>query len=842
MASSLQQVSHASNEQGCRWSQLLTTWTVGAAASLKYAKPQDLPSFPIVGIEKGNSGFSAANLAHANQKPFEHWKPGRIDDSHQAAMLAKDYKMDPLWQPSSSAAGSKAAMLAHQGPGRDWWQPSATKDGGSAAAIAFKSGKGLSPQPYTGVGDQAKKNALLAATSSIKGRQRSGSTPTPAALYPDQENAQKNALGAATFSSRANEASRITHLSKNITPKMFTEHPPIAYEDEDRKHEASLQASAIAMAQKMYAAQEVDDDGNIHLNTEAARAANRQSTSTDNSLQAQALQYLSLQDAAQKLAAERLAKIQNPDETAAFRDYYGYPTQTQQKRQSRMSVRGSRNLGRASSAEPTSMDYDSDDEERATRIRGRQAQLNRQVQEVDQKQAADRKNLLAAAEARVHARMTALDQDVYDKTGRMSQAMVEQWDAKARAKAAANSELRQQNHGKVDIGGGKWMDQSAIEAIAAARIKPTLDDINEKAADQRARDETARLEEEQRRRQVSNEKAREAETKAEQKRIAGMSTQSRYAFSAMLTYVSLAQEKAESKARKEEEKRAAKEEKTREKELAKEEKRRSKDVKALAASGAAAASAAEHRPTSTEIRPTTAETTTTTTTRDVPVAVIPTAVSAPAPVTPVTTTRPDTTRLESDDVFAHEGHDESDYRTPVVLPTIGSTGPRQSVAASRASKETTTTPSTTMEPTSPTSKRQSSGLKGLLSKFKRTPHGVKESNTSEFGGKHAAEARAGGIAAAGGPAAGHDAAADARHQGRDVAGDVSSLESDDDDLYAEPSSEPVVERGRTRSRASLSTNEYEEARDTLAPPVQPANLSSKHGESPNRESKFHEEV
>ena len=56
--------------------------------------------------------------------------------------------------------------------------------------------------------------------------------------------------------------------------------------------------------------------------------------------------------------------------------------------------------------------------------------------------------------------------------------MIEEWDAKARAKASANSEARMENHGRVHIGHGKYMDQADIDAVALARIQPTLDEIN----------------------------------------------------------------------------------------------------------------------------------------------------------------------------------------------------------------------------------------------------------------------------------------------------------------------------------------------------------------------------
>ena len=498
--------------------------------SLKYARPQDLPSFPSVGINPSASAGAAATLAASNQRTVEWWKPGASPSAEKAALLAKDYKMNPLWHPEASTAGSKAALLASRGSGREWWHAQPTKEGHSAAEIAMRN-RNLGPQPYR-MSDDGKKKALLAATLSVKGRKRSGSLPHQEESYPDASRSEFNAFNAATVAdanhyAAAMEASRITHLSDHVNPKMFTEHPPIAWDVENKKHDDSLRASAIAMAKKMYSMQQVDDEGNVTLKSEHAAATTahgRKSTSSNAGadLKTQAMQYLTLQDAAQKLAAERLAKIQTPDESAAFRSYYGYPSRRARGRLSiRRSTRDRASSEGASRGGRSRFDYDSDDEKQARRIRTRQSRFNDQLAEVDHKRETDRKALLAAAEKKVHAQMSALDKKVFDDTGKMSPQMVEEWDAKARARAAANSEARMQHHGKVAIGGGKFLDQSEIDAIAQAKVQPTLDQINDKAEKQRARDEELRLDAEERKRQAQQEKEREAGLKAEAKRTKG---------------------------------------------------------------------------------------------------------------------------------------------------------------------------------------------------------------------------------------------------------------------------------------------------------------------------------
>ena len=114
-----------------------------------------------------------------------------------------------------------------------------------------------------------------------------------------------------------------------------------------------------------------------------------------------------------------------------------------------------------------------------------------------------------------------MDKKVYDETGKYSPAMLEDWDAKARARASANSEARMENHGKVHIGHGKFMDQSEIDAIAQARMQPTLDEINEKTEKRFAEEEERRLELAEERRQQQSEKERAAEIKAGEKASKG---------------------------------------------------------------------------------------------------------------------------------------------------------------------------------------------------------------------------------------------------------------------------------------------------------------------------------
>lgn len=503
----------------------------------------------MVGIDTQSSAGAAALLANQNKKSPEWWKPEQSSAAGKAALLANGYKMAPMWQPEASAAGSKAALLAHRDGGKlNLWQPEASADGHSAATIAMRKAAPSADVDY-GYTDQGRKNAFTAATDahSASRRKRAQSNPPTAPLYPDSKNSARNALGAATLAHSAStrakpqaapvdssrggygamEAARIQH-AKSISRDMYTSAPPVALETEEKKHNDALRASAISMAKKIYDVQQQHIDGasgQSIARTGATAAHSQQPATGEADIKQQAMRYIGIQEAAQKLAQERLSKI-GYDENAAYRSYYGYDQPTRSK----LSMRRGRNRAHSASETAPAQDSDSDEDDfRSRRIRSQMDQFNKQLADVDaKKRENDRKSLLAAAQRKVQAQMQGMDKQIYDKTGKMSSAMVDDWDEKARQRALANSETRMENHGRVHIGNGKWMDQGDIDAIAQARIQPTLDEITEKTDKRRAEDERRRAEEDERRldqeqekRRIRTEKERAAEIKAEEKQGRG---------------------------------------------------------------------------------------------------------------------------------------------------------------------------------------------------------------------------------------------------------------------------------------------------------------------------------
>ncbi|KAH8174204.1 eisosome protein 1 domain-containing protein [Sarocladium implicatum] len=563
-----------------------------AGGRLKYADPKSLPSYPSSGLRSdGAAAGAAASLGWSNQKSIEPWRPDKTSASSAAAALAKDYKMAPSWEPSSDSAGRKAALLAvgsasaalkrpnsptKTSPSKtstsdgNWGNSAATQafnasratadqksdlsHGNSAATQAFNINRSLSVRkaqatPSPTIEDDRSLAAAKGAMSS--NRPRAISTPSQSTLRTTSaadRSSTANALSGAAIAHRASMTSTpvgnagavpVTTMTRN----MFTSNPPVKPEVTEQENNDKIHASAVAMARKMYAHQQrmVDQTQDAQ-----DQAGNRGSG-----------HFVNLQDAAYKQAQERLSKLQGEHiKNREYQEYYGGAQPQSPKRRFSMAAK----LRRKNSS-----DDEFDDHEESQKIRQQMSMFSNKVSQIDEaKRQKDRDAVLAAAQRNVKARLQGMDEKVYRDTGKINPSMTSDWEERAQAAARSHHETRTVNKGKIDIGGGRFMDPEEVQAIASSRVQPVLDDINDKAEAERERrlalkaEEEARKDEEQRRRE------REKEV-------------------ALLNKQAQADEKAQLKAQRDEEKahererkEAEKAKKAEEKRLAKEEKRKSK--------------------------------------------------------------------------------------------------------------------------------------------------------------------------------------------------------------------------------------------------------------------------
>ena len=493
-----------------------------------------MPSYPSLGLREGDAAASAAaSLGWASTKPISHWAPASDTDAHRAATLAKDYKMPPAWQPHPSPAGSKtAAVLAAETAARSDRQPSssalpASIWGSSAANQAFAAGRS-SPRDSAAANAMAtldRQKSLRAARGAMAGSTRPRSTSTPM-TYPDSANAAANALSAANLAHRPAAAAAAAHgADAGASPitkmdrQMYTSNPPVKPEVDDRNREAVLHASAVAMAKRMYSTQQKTFDAATHSSDQGGSRPG--SADSDH---VRPMHFNNLQEAAYRLAQERLAKLHDEHQrNKGYQDYYGAGTSPASP--GRKFTKLGKARRRSSSDSDVALPAAEDDRQRSRQIHKQMSLFSTSLSEVDESQRArDRDALLVAAQRNVKAAMEGMDEKVSRDTGRMTSAKLSEWELRAHATAQARSDERKGGAvaaGKVDLGGGQYMDRERVEEIAAKRVQPLLDEINEKAEMERKRIVALREEQEEKRLEWEAEKARNAEVKEAQRKLKG---------------------------------------------------------------------------------------------------------------------------------------------------------------------------------------------------------------------------------------------------------------------------------------------------------------------------------
>lgn len=520
--------------------------TFDHSVPLKYADPRSLPSFPSTGLAPDSAAASAAaTLGWQNQKSIELWKPDKLSSASAAAVLAKDYKMAPQWEPTPAAAGQKAALLAvgsassalkrqsstpsPKGQHDGWGNSAATQafhasrqqstsgrtstplsHGNTAATQAFNASRSTStrnvPQP-TSSPSQSDKSLMAAKGAMAMRRPRASSTPIEPRDHETAAARSKrtaNALNGASIAHRASMRGRPTAEGGGAVPvttmtrNMFTSHPPVKPEVDEATDAERLHQSAVEMAKKMYNRQQEM--------IEQAKVAHPDDPEKHQPT------YLSLQDAAYKQAQERLAKLQ--DEHIKNRDMQEYYGNAQALPRRRFTV--TNKLRRKNS------DDSFDDRRESEKIRQQMSMFSTKLSEVDKnKRQQDRDALMAAAQRNVKARLQGMDEKVYNETGKVNPTMLSDWEIRAQQTARERHEVRVENKGKVNIGGGMYMNPDEVNAIATKRMQPVLDDINEKAEAERERQIALKLEEEAKQAELERQRERDREVKTLQRQARG---------------------------------------------------------------------------------------------------------------------------------------------------------------------------------------------------------------------------------------------------------------------------------------------------------------------------------
>ncbi|KAK4240461.1 hypothetical protein C8A03DRAFT_41980 [Achaetomium macrosporum] len=491
--------------------------SLGHSGPLRYANAQDLPSYPSPGLKSGDAAASAAATLGWASSPTPPSSPPTGPGSFPA--------------PQPGAPRPQDARLAAGWAQRHQKQPSSPPSlwVSTAANLAFRASK--TPPPNAERLGFSRQNSVHAAKGVMAdSRPRARSTPqTPTEKNSDPFSAGPDALSAATIAHgrpvrsstvSAGEAGAVPYTTMNR--QMFTSHPPVKPEIDEKNHAEVLHASAIAMAKKMYDQQQkmIDSSTRAHARTSSLPSPDTASLLSSRNEEQAPMAYGSLQETAYRLAQERLAKLQEEHQKhGGLQDRYAASSAPHRSRFG--SIKSKLTRKRSSS----DGDLPVEDRRRSEQIRRQMSLLNNRLSEVDEeKSVQDRKALLAAAQRNVKAQLHAMDAKLQSDTGRLPQITMDDWGRKALVAARARFDASNENAGKVDLGGGKFMDRSEVERIAAGKIQPLLDEINQKAEKEQERREEERLAEERRKEEAERDRMREKEIHEIHKKLKGWSS------------------------------------------------------------------------------------------------------------------------------------------------------------------------------------------------------------------------------------------------------------------------------------------------------------------------------
>lgn len=273
-----------------------------------------------------------------------------------------------------------------------------------------------------------------------------------------------------------------------------------------------MHASAIAMAQQMYKVIEKREKENADAGYAAASAHGRGRSTSLMSDEPTPMRFGNLQEAAQRLAQERLAKLHDENyKNREYLDYYGSPGP---------SPRLSKGRFRRRASSDTSLEEGRD-------IRS-QALYSSKMSQIDAKtRQRDRDMLLAVAQRNVQRSLQGIDERVYAQTGRPTPSMMAQETLPmgiAQQRVQHHQQLQQQPQGdKVAIGHGAVVDRSSVDALAFRNVQPVLHQINDQSDAKQARETEIKLDEEEAKRQIEREREREEELKEVDRQLKGRS-------------------------------------------------------------------------------------------------------------------------------------------------------------------------------------------------------------------------------------------------------------------------------------------------------------------------------
>lgn len=220
-----------------------------------------------------------------------------------------------------------------------------------------------------------------------------------------------------------------------------------------------------------------------------------------------------LHEAAYKLAQERLARLHDEHQkNREFQEYYG-ANEAQEKRSTRLG----KLRRRASIDKEGRCSISDEDQPRSRPIRTQKSMFSTRPEVDETKRSRDREALIAAAQRNVRATLADIDEKLYRETGRVSNSKLTDWEHKRTSATKTRGETLTEADvtGEVNVGGGKYVDQEEVDELAARRVQPILDELDDRAELEREKVEAKKEEKERKRLESETKNSRNAEIKGE---------------------------------------------------------------------------------------------------------------------------------------------------------------------------------------------------------------------------------------------------------------------------------------------------------------------------------------
>ncbi|KEZ39724.1 hypothetical protein SAPIO_CDS9680 [Scedosporium apiospermum] len=432
----------------------------------RYADPKSLPSYPSLGLPSDASASAAATVGWSRRQsprpPSVKPTPERTvrSSAAAAASFAADskgsQKRNQAVRELATNTGTTASPHRNSFSQENW--------GSSAACLAFKSQSAQATQSTKMRPRLDSRSSLMAAQEATASRPRSMSSPLikqRAGGVSDTSAGQKWSFVPELSPSAESGAIPATALDRS----MYTSHPPVSIEVEEKRRASEIHSSAVALARQAYLQQQKLAEQQAH--DDAYSDDMRSSTDLGQP------EPVNLHEAAYKLAQERLEKLQ--EEFRKNRELQEQNTPDQIPAPLHRVANALRIRHRSSS----DSDLQLRRHNRTSRATAILPPLQSKADEEQRRK--DREAVLAAARKNVESQLRGIDESIYEETGKVPPCKLAEWAPRAEAIALAKVASEMPPPGKRDVGGGMYVAQDEIDAVAVRKVKPILREMDVRA-------------------------------------------------------------------------------------------------------------------------------------------------------------------------------------------------------------------------------------------------------------------------------------------------------------------------------------------------------------------------